>query len=35
VRCLLTDLDEGERGAWQADFDEDRRRAREAGEINS
>lgn len=34
IRCLLTDLDEDERGAWQADFEEDPRRAREAGEID-
>jgi hypothetical protein len=34
IRCVLTDLGEDERAAWQVDFDEDRRRAREAGEID-
>jgi hypothetical protein len=34
IRCVLTDLDDDERAAWQVDFDEDRRRAREAGEID-
>jgi hypothetical protein len=34
IRCVLTDLDEDERAAWQVDFDEARRRTREAGEID-
>jgi hypothetical protein len=33
IRYILADLDEDERAAWQVDFDEVRRRAREAGEI--
>jgi len=31
---VLIDLHDDERAAWQADFDEDRRRAREVREIN-
>lgn len=34
MRCLLADLDDDERAAWQADFDEDRRLAREAGDVD-
>jgi hypothetical protein len=32
VACRFEDMPEDERAAWQADFDEERERAREAGE---
>ncbi|HET9465726.1 MAG TPA: hypothetical protein VFO71_09365 [Gemmatimonadales bacterium] len=32
VTCRFEDLSEDERTAWQADFDEERAKAREAGE---
>jgi hypothetical protein len=32
MACRLDDLDPDERASWQESFDEDRQRAREAGE---